>query len=294
MLPRHRILRYVEPLREGGSLPGLVEADDDGLYVVKLRGAGQGLRALVAEIVVGELARGLELRIPDLAILELGPEIGRAEPDPEIQELLVGSAGDNVGLDFLPSALPFAIHAGHEVDRLEAAAIVWLDLITTNVDRTPRNPNLLWWHDQLWLIDHGAALYRHHAATLTADEADRPFPQIVDHVLLGLLGDDPATRLASLQAAHARLAPHIDASLLERVTSEVPVEWAGDHDYAAYLAARVVVVERWLGEIDGLQMTGSATTGPGTGGLPRGPEARRGLGPRVGAPRPRPDGGGAG
>lgn len=286
MLPRHRILRYVEPLREGGSLPGLVEADDDGLYVVKLRGAGQGLRALVAEIVVGQLARRLGLRVPDLALLELGSEIGRAEPDPEIQELLLSSAGENVGLDFLPAALPFAIHAGHEVSAEEAANVVWLDLITTNVDRTPRNPNLLWWHGQLWLIDHGAALYRHHAATLSAAEADRPFPQIVDHVLLGLLGDDPAARLTTLRAAHARLAPQVSPSLLEAVTGDVPPEWAGDHDYAAYLAARVEVVGRWLEEIDGLQMTGSATTGPGTGGNPRGPEARRGLGPRVGAPRP--------
>lgn len=291
MLPRHRILRYVEPLREGGSLPGLVEVDDDGLYVVKLRGAGQGLRALVAEIVVGELARGLGLGMPELAILELGVEIGRAEPDPEIQELLVGSAGSNVGLDFLPAALPFAIHAGHEVGVEEAANVVWLDLVTTNVDRTPRNPNLLWWHGQLWLIDHGAALYRHHAATLSAAEADRPFPQIVDHVLLGVLGDDPATRLEALRAAHARLAPVADASLLERVTAEIPEDWAAPHDYAGYLAERVRVVGRWLTEIDGLQMTGSATTGPGTGGLPRGPEARRGLGPRVGAPRPERDGG---
>lgn len=286
MLPRHRILRYVEPLREGGSLPGLVEADDDGLYVVKLRGAGQGLRALVAEIVVGELARALGLRVPDLAILELGREIGRAEPDPEIQELLLASAGANVGLDFLPAALPFAIHAGHEVSIEEAANVVWLDLLATNVDRTPRNPNLLWWHGQLWLIDHGAALYRHHAATLTASEADRPFPQIVDHVLLGLLGADATTRLATLRAAHARLAPTVTPSLLEAVTANVPEDWAGEHDYAAYLAARVEVVGRWLDEIDQLEMTGSATTGPGTGGLPRGPEARRGLGPRVGAPRP--------
>lgn len=292
MLPRHRILRYVEPLREGGSLPGLVEVDDDGLYVVKLRGAGQGLRALVAEIVVGELARGLGMRVPELAILELGDEIGRAEPDPEIQELLVSSAGDNVGLDFLPSALPYAVHAGHEVSTEEAASVVWLDLLTTNVDRTPRNPNLLWWHGQLWLIDHGAALYRHHAATLTAAEADRPFPQIVDHVLLGLLGAGPAERLAELRAAHDRLAPRVDASLLERVTAEIPADWAPEHDYAAYLAERVQVVGRWLAAIDGLEMTGSATTGPGTGGRPRGPEARRGLGPRVGAPRPGQDGGG--
>ncbi|MBJ7473087.1 MAG: aminotransferase class I and II, partial [Solirubrobacteraceae bacterium] len=139
-MERHRITRYVEPLREGGSLPGLVEVDDEGLYVVKLRGAGQGVRALVAEIVVGELARAIGLRVPDIALLELDDAIGRAEPDPEIQGLLRGSVGPNVGLDFLPSSLPFAVHAGHEVPQDEAARVVWLDLLTTNVDRTPRNP----------------------------------------------------------------------------------------------------------------------------------------------------------
>jgi hypothetical protein len=286
VLARHQITRYVEPLREGGSLPGLVEADDDGLYVAKLRGAGQGVRALVAELVVGLLAHQLGFRIPELVFLHLDDQIGRAEPDPEIQELLLGSVGANVGLDFLPASLPYAPHAGHHVDQDEAADIVWLDLLTTNVDRTPRNPNLLWWHEQLWLIDHGAALYRHHAATLTAAQADRPFPQIVDHVLLARLGDDPAARHAALLAAHHRLAPRIDASLLARVAAEIPAEWCGDHDYAAYLAARVSVVGHWLSTIDALDATGSATTGPGTGGQPRGPEARQGLGPRVGAPAP--------
>lgn len=285
MLAHHRITRYVEPLREGGSLPGLVEADDDGLYVVKFRGAGQGLRALVAEIVVGELARELGLRVPELALLDLDPTIGRAEPDPEIQELLVSSAGENVGLDFLPSALPYAIHAGHDPSAEEAASVIWLDLVTTNVDRTPRNPNLLWWHEQLWLIDHGAALYRHHAATLTAAEADRPFPQIVDHILLGLLGDDPAGRRDAVLAAHERLAPTVTNELLERVVANVPEDWRGDHDYAAYLAERVAVVGRWLAGVERLETTASATTGPGTGGRPRGPEAGRGLGPRVGAPK---------
>ncbi|MFT4035953.1 MAG: aminotransferase class I and II [Patulibacter sp.] len=282
MLPRHAITRYVEPLREGGSLPGLVEADDDGLYVVKLRGAGQGVRALNAELVVGELARALGLRVPDLALLTLSDAIGRAEPDPEIQELLLASTGINVGFDFLPSALPFAIHAGHGVEPGEAAAVVWLDLLTTNVDRTPRNPNLLWWHDRLWLIDHGAALYRHHAATVNATEADRPFPQIVDHVLLPLLGDDPAGRLDALRAAHERLAPTVTTAVLAQITACLPTEWAGNHDYGGYLAERVRVVGRWIDTQEGLESTASATTGPGTGGLPRGPEARRGLGPRVG------------
>ncbi len=292
-MERHTITRYVEPLREGGSLPGLVEADDDGLYVVKLRGAGQGLRALVAEVIVGELARAIGLRVPELVVLELGDAIGRAEPDPEIQELLVGSVGENIGLDFLPAALPYAVHAGHVVSPEEAAAVVWLDLLTTNVDRTPRNPNLLWWHRELWLIDHGAALYRHHAATLSAAEADRPFPQIVDHVLLPLLGDAPAARAAALRAAHERLAPQLSAELLARVVAEVPEGWTGEHDYPGYLQERAAVVGRWLAQLEGLESTGSATQGPGTGGLPRGPEARRGLGPRVGAPKPDQAGEGA-
>ncbi len=284
-MDRHRITRYVEPLREGGSLPGLVEVDDDGLYVVKLRGAGQGVRALVSEIVVGELARALGMRVPDLALLDLDDAIGRAEPDPEIQALLRGSVGDNVGLDFLPASLPFAVHADRAVPVEEAAAVVWLDLLTTNVDRTPRNPNLLWWHGHLWLIDHGAALYRQHAATLGPGEADRPFPQIADHVLLPLLGDDPAARLDTLQAAHERLAPLLTEAMLAAVVGQVPAEWVGEHDYAGYLAARVGVVQRFLDESDGLAITGSASTGPGTGGLPRGPGARLGLGPRVGAPK---------
>lgn len=284
-MERHRITRYVEPLREGGSLPGLVEVDDDGLYVVKLRGAGQGVRALVSELVVGELARALGLRVPVLAILELDDAIGRAEPDAEIQELLRKSVGDNVGLDFLPASLPFAVHAGHAVPVDEAARVVWLDLLTTNVDRTPRNPNLLWWHGELWLIDHGAALYRQHAATLNAGEADRPFPQIADHVLLPLLGD-AAERIRALRTAHAEFAPQLTPALLASVAGHVPPEWAGEHDYAGYLAARVAVVGRFLDETDELAVTGSATTGPGTGGLPRGPGARIGLGPRVGAPKP--------
>lgn len=287
-LPEHRITRYVEPLREGGSLPGLVEADDDGLYVVKLRGAGQGVRALVAEIVVGELARALGLRVPDLALLELDDAIGRAEPDPEIQALLRKSAGANVGLDFLPASLPFAIHAERRIEPPEAAQIVWLDLLTTNVDRTPRNTNLLWWHGHVWLIDHGAALYRQHAATLTAAEADRPFPQIVDHVLLPLLGDTPAARLEQLRRAHDVLGPQLTRDLLATIVANVPADWLGEHDYAAYLQARVAVVARTLAEATGLDSSDSASTGPGTGGLPRGPEARLGLGPRVGAPAAKP------
>src|SRR6188508_302751 len=162
MLRRVTATRYVAPLREGGSLPGLVEADDDGLYVVKFRGAGQGPAALVAEVLAGELARALGLTVPELVLAELDPELPRAEPDVEIQELLVASAGTNLGVDFLPGALPFTPAAADGFDPARAADVVWFDALVMNVDRTPRNPNLLVWHGRTWLIDHGAALYVHH------------------------------------------------------------------------------------------------------------------------------------
>src|ERR1700744_2558498 len=154
--------RYVTPLREGGSLPGLVEADDDGLYVVKVRGAGQGVRALVAEVIVGDLPRGADLLMPELVTVAIDPRLGAAEPDPEIQELITASEGVNLGVDFLPGALAYTPAGPWQPPPELAAEIVWLDALTTNVDRTARNPNLLLWHDRLWLIDPGAALYLQH------------------------------------------------------------------------------------------------------------------------------------
>lgn len=227
-------IRYVTPLREGGSLPGLVEADDDGLYVVKFRGAGQGLRALVAEVIVGELARRLGLLVPDLVAVELDPVLGAAEPDPEIQDLITGSAGSNLGVDFLPGSLPYTPGGPFTPDAQLAADIIWLDALTTNVDRTPRNPNLLIWHDRLWLIDHGAALYLHHGGLNSVEHADRPFPLIADHVLLG--------RAGSILDAHARLAPGVDQSSLEEVVNLVPVDWFAGEDpdvYVDYLNRRM-------------------------------------------------------
>jgi hypothetical protein len=153
-----RATRYVAPLREGGSLPALVEADDDGLYVLKFRGAGQGPKALVAEVVVAGLATGLGLPVPELVLLELDPAIGRAEPDPEIQDLLLASPGLNLGVDFLPGSITFSAASPDALDPDFAADVVWLDALVTNVDRTARNPNLLEWHRRIWLIDHGAAL----------------------------------------------------------------------------------------------------------------------------------------
>ena len=209
--------RYVTPLREGGSLPALVEADDDGLYVLKFSGAGQGPKALVAEVVAGELGRALGLPVPELVLVELDPAIGRAEPDPEIQDLLLASGGTNLGVDFLPGALPFSPAAGPPPDPDLAAAVVWLDALVTNVDRTPQNPNLLWWHRRLWLIDHGAALYWHHAPDGPGADPEAPFAPIADHVLLPYA--------SSVAEADARLAPLVDGKLLERVVAEFPAVW---------------------------------------------------------------------
>jgi hypothetical protein len=210
-------IRYVTPLREGGSLPGLVEADDDGLYVVKFRGAGQGLWALVAEVIVGELARRLDLPVPELVTVEIDPVLGAAEPDPEIQDLITASAGANLGVDFLPGALPYTPGGPYAPDSRLAADIVWLDALTTNVDRTPRNPNLLIWHDRLWLIDHGAALYLQHGGLDPVAHADKPFPLIAEHVLMPHAG--------SILEAHDRLAPAVEAGALTEAVALVPPEW---------------------------------------------------------------------
>jgi len=178
-----RATRYVTPLREGGSLPAIVEADDDGLYVMKFRGAGQGAKALVAELIAGELARALGLPVPEIVFIELDPELARTEPDPEIQDLIRASAGLNLALDYLPGSITF----DPLVDKPErelASSVVWFDAYTTNVDRTPRNTNLLVWHRQLWLIDHGAALYFHHDWLNYLQRSRSPFKQIKEHVLL--------------------------------------------------------------------------------------------------------------
>ncbi|MEO8626713.1 MAG: HipA family kinase [Betaproteobacteria bacterium] len=175
--------RYVTPLREGGSLPAIIEADDDGMYVLKFRGAGQGPKALVAELIAGEIARALELPVPELVFVDLDPALARTEPDPEIQDLIKASAGLNLGLDYLPGAATFDPIA-EKPDADLASSIVWLDAYTTNVDRTPRNTNMLMWHRRLWLIDHGAALYFHHAWDRYLERSGDAFALIKDHVLL--------------------------------------------------------------------------------------------------------------
>ncbi len=210
--------RYVTALREGGSLPGLVEADDDGLYVVKFRGAGQGPGALVSEVVAGELGRAVGLNVPELVLIGVAPELGHAEPDPEIQELIEASPGTNLGMDFLPGALPFDSAAGGAIDPDEAAAIVWFDWLTTNIDRTPRNPNLLTWHDRVWLIDHGAAFFRQHGPVPLSVTAGRPTPMLAEHVLL--------PRSGSLTDAAERLSGPARAAVGSAVAA-VPSEWLG-------------------------------------------------------------------
>jgi hypothetical protein len=234
--------RYVTPLREGGSLPAIVEADDSGLYVLKFRGAGHGVKALTAELVTGELARAAGLRVPELVLVEVDAALGRNEPDPEIRDLLKASVGVNLGLDYLPGSITFDPVAGPPPSTDTASAIVWFDAFATNVDRTPLNPNLLCWHHHLWLIDHGASLYFHHAWDDAAGVAASPFAAVRDHVLLPWAG-----RLAE---AGARLAPRLDAGTVQRVLAEVPDGWLTGEprfaDAAAHRAAYAGVLERRL------------------------------------------------
>jgi hypothetical protein len=245
--------RYVTPLREGGSVPALVEADDDGLYVVKLLGAGHGRKALIAELLVGEIGRLLGLPVPDLVLVELDPALAKAEPDQEIREMLGRSAGINVGLDFLPGALPFAPAVGPAPEPDLAANVVWLDALTTNVDRTARNPNLLVWHRRLQLIDHGAALYIHHTWRDPVSHASRPFEAIRDHVLLRFAGP--------VADADERLAGRLDRAALEAIAADIPDDWLAPEPgletpaehrraYADYLVARLAEPRAFVAEAD--------------------------------------------
>lgn len=248
MLRKVLATRYVTALREGGSLPGLVEADDDGLYVVKFRAAGQGLKALVAEVIVGELARAAGLRVPEIVLVDLRAELGRTEPDAEIQELVTGSAGLNCGIDFLPGALDYDPARPGELDALTASEIVWFDALTTNVDRTPRNPNLLVWHRHTWLIDHGAALYQHHSDRDLVARAREPFPLIADHVLLPLA--------TALHEADARMSDALTERVVLDVAALVPDDWLGDDaaaargQYVDYLCARLAAPRSFAQEAE--------------------------------------------
>jgi hypothetical protein len=243
------VTRYVTPLREGGSLPALVEADDNFLYVVKFRGAGQGPKALIAELIVGELARMLGLRVPELVFVRLDEAFGRTEPDEEIQDLLRASEGLNLALHYLSGAITFdpLVTA---VDARLASQVVWLDALALNVDRTARNTNMLIWHKELWLIDHGAALYAHHTGPGWATRP-RPFPQIKDHVLL-----PRATELAAVDAEfRARLTP----AVIEGIVALVPEVWLLEPDlpaaeqraaYVQFLTARLAASATFVQEAD--------------------------------------------
>lgn len=222
-LDRVRVTRYVTPLREGGSLPGIVEGDDLGTYVCKFRGAGQGLRVLVAEVVVGELARRVGLRTPRLVVLDLDPAIARYEADEEVQDLLDASAGDNLGIDFLPGSFGFTGDDWADGEP-EAARVLWLDAFCANVDRSWRNPNLLVWHGDLWVIDHGASLYFHHGwpgGSLTKQGAAERFAaqpwDASDHVLRGAV--------PGLVPVDAELRAALTPELLSEVLALVPDAW---------------------------------------------------------------------
>jgi hypothetical protein len=212
--------RYVTPLREGGSLPAIIEADDEGMYVLKFRGAGQGPKALIAELLAGELARAAGLPVPDIVLVQLDAELARTEPDPEIQELIKASVGLNLALDYLPGSVTFDPVAV-QPDAGLASEIVWLDAFLTNVDRTPRNTNMLMWHRRLWLIDHGAALYFHHTWQRYLERSREAFPLIKDHVLLPFASE--------LEAADRRMSQRFAPEVIDAVVKLIPEEWLTDH-----------------------------------------------------------------
>jgi hypothetical protein len=214
--------RYVTPLREGGSLPAIVEADDDGTYVLKFRGAGQGAKALIAELIAGEIGRALGLPVPEIVFVNLDPLLARNEPDYEIRELIKASAGLNLALDYLPGSITFDPLVAKPIqDKPElASSIVWFDAYLSNVDRTPRNTNMLVWHHRLWLIDHGAALYFHHSWDDYLERSRSPFVQIQEHVLLPFADQ--------LEVADAMLAPRLTPELIASIIGLVPDGWLGD------------------------------------------------------------------
>jgi len=252
------VTRYVTPLREGGSLPAIVEADDLGTYVLKFRGAGQGRKALVAEVVAGEIARRLRLAVPELVLATLDPELARTEPDPEIQDLIRSSAGLNLAMDYLPGSLGFDPLVEPPSPDL-SSRIVWFDALVQNVDRSPRNTNLLVWHRKLWLIDHGASLYFHHNWPAWLDSPDRraasqrPYAAARGHVLLPF-----AARIAE---ADATLAPKLTPDVVRMAVDLVPEDWLRDEPgfegpeevrsaYLEYLSARLEEPRGWARDLE--------------------------------------------
>jgi hypothetical protein len=250
--PQVMAARYLVPLREGGSLPAVIDTAPSGRYVVKFRGAGQGPKALIAELIVAGVARALGLPVPEAAIVDLAEGFGRAEPDPEIQDLLRTSVGPNFGLAFLPGAVGFDAAVDRSAVPPDLAAdVVWFDAYLTNPDRTARNPNLLWWQDRLWLIDHGSALYFHHRWDGWEERIHRPFEPIKHQVLL--------PQAADLAAADHRLRPRLAEADLRQIVAEIPAAWLGSAEpfpnparhrdaYLRYLTERLHGPRAWLEE----------------------------------------------
>ena len=245
--------RYVTPLREGGSLPAIVEADDDGMYVLKFRGAGQGVKSLIAELIGGELARVLALPVPEIVLVELDPDLARTEPDQEIQDLLAASAGLNLALDYLPGSVTYDPIV-EQPDATLASSIVWFDAFITNVDRTARNANMLMWHNKLWLIDHGAALYFHHSWSSDLEARSKaPFPMIREHVLL--------PHASQLSAVHERMRNTLTEEVIHATVDLIPDTWLDEpvsfesmeqhrQAYRTYLNSRVAASDAILKEVE--------------------------------------------
>lgn len=243
--------RYVVPLREGGSLPAVVEGEDGVLYVMKFVGAGQGPKALIAEWLAGEIGRRLGLAVPELVLMPMVPHLGRAEPNPEIRSLLRSSEGLNLGMRYLPGAFAYNSLVRRRPDADLASAIVWFDAFVTNVDRTDRNVNMLLWEEKLWLIDHGAALYFHHDWHDYLERSRTPFAMIRQHTLLPLAGRIPE--------ADARLRPRLDTPFFHDIIADIPSEWlAGEKyfaseeehraAYAAFLSSRLAAAPLFVEE----------------------------------------------
>jgi hypothetical protein len=232
-----QVTRYVTPLREGGSLPAIAEADDEFLYVLKFRGAGQGVKALIAELIGGEIARTLGLKIPEIVFATLDSAFGRTEPDEEIQDLLRASEGLNLGLHYLSGSITFDPTISI-IDPLLASKIVWMDALLTNVDRTARNTNMLMWHKELWLIDHGASLYFHHSWDNWEEQAKRPFAMIKDHVLL-----PRATELATVDPIFRAI---LTPDTIRAIVDLVPDEWLSTGVYPGTPAESKAVYTNFL------------------------------------------------
>jgi hypothetical protein len=240
------VTRYVTPLREGGSLPAIAEADDGFLYVLKFRGAGQGVKALIAELIGCEIARAIGLKVPEVVFANLDTAFGRTEPDEEIQDLLKASVGLNLALHYLSGAITYD-PAVTKLDATLASKIVWLDCLLTNVDRTPKNTNMLVWHKELWLIDHGAALYFHHSWDNWEEQSVRSFAPVKDHVLLPQAGE--------MEAVDTLLKSELTEEYIRAIVGLVPDEWLGDNPaekrevYVQFLVRRIAASSIFVKEV---------------------------------------------